>query len=362
MQKKIIRQLAVLSDIPLRQPEEGVVYKILPKNYSESLFQERVDREIGNRTMEEIMLIASLLIAEFGAGGMGGSMVLNWHRAGGKFCLVLDPGSFDRSNRNRQVGAKEDTEGKNKALETVRMAREISPDTTYYIVTESMTEEVWKFLKEHLDMEISLIYDEIELFEAEARLTLHEIAKAMRTPVINCNTVFYESNFFLYDYSNPRCGMDLLKFLAAALGKSEEWTEGWRKRKQRGETTEAEDRMVKEAMVRVLIPRVPEYSLNTTVFSTIKNWHKRLSTETVIVTATNPPGAGSLAVTQGMLYLLNKYSSIKRDTAWHPRVGYFRMDFARMKAKILVGRWYMKTSWLETLVTRIANFLLNTFR
>ncbi len=357
---KKTRTVVEVFDVP-DHPEDGVMYKVLPKNYSSEFFALRTDREIGNRTREEIDLVAKLVTLQAGAGGMGGLMLLTGHRGGFTTTYVVDPGYFDGTNSNRQAASTKNTEGKNKAFETVRMARDISPDTTYFIITESLTEEVWDILRKRGDAP-HLMYDEIELFEAEPRLTLHAIAKTFRIPVINCNTVFYRTYFFMFDYSDPKNKMDLSSFVAASLGKSTAFVESWRMRKQRNETVNAEDEKMEKAMVRVLIPEVPEYSRDPRMFSTVRNWHERLDGHTVIVTATNPPGAASFAMSQGMLYLLNKHSKRRRDSVSYPRRGYLVIDFAKAKARTVIGRWYCEISFVERLARSIVNRLLNVFR
>ena len=348
-------------DVPAT-PEQGVIYKILPNNYSQEFFDLRTDREVGNRTRNEISLVAKLITLQAGTGGMGGLMLLTGHRGGYAESIVVDPGYFDDTNSNRQAASTLGTKDKNKAMETVRMAREIAPDTTFYVITESLTEEVWAVLTKHVKTRISLFYDEIELFEAEPRLTLHAIAKMLQAPVLNCNTVFYRTYLFLFDYSDGNNKMDLAEFVAAALGKDMASVENWRLRKQKNETTKMEDEEMEQAMIRVLIPEVPEYSRDTDKYSNVRNWHERLREHTVIVTATNPPGAASFVMTQGMLYLLDKHSSIKRNSALFPKRGYFQIDFARVKAKKMCGRWYMETSFLERMAAGIVNRIVNAFR
>ncbi len=361
MQTEQKRSIRIVHDVPL-QLEPGEIYKVLPQNYSQEFYSLRTDREIGNRTRDEIELTAKLPVLHAGAGGMGGLMVLTGHRGGHAVSIVVDPGYFDETNSNRQAASTMGTMGRNKAAETVRMARDIAPDTTFYIVTESLTEELWAGLARNSNLRLSLMYDEIELFEAEARLTLHKIAKALKVPVLNCNTVLYRTYLFMFDYSRPDNKMNLAEFVAASLEKDETYVEDWRVRKRENKTTQKEDADMEAAMIRVLIPEVPEYSRDTDAYSNVRNWDKRLREHTVIVTATNPPGAASFVMTQGMLYLLNKHSKIKRKTAGFPARGYLQVDFGTVRARKVTGRWYRRRSGLERAATGIANMVLNVIR
>jgi len=125
---------------------------------------------------------------------MGGLVATQFARIGVGHLKIADCEVFDRSNINRQFGARLDTVGKNKALVTGEEIRRITPDVQIDIYEEGITEDsVEDFVKG-----CSVICDEIEFFAIKARLMLHRAARDKGISLFNCNVVGFGTRIFFF--------------------------------------------------------------------------------------------------------------------------------------------------------------------
>ena len=314
--------------------DEGTIYVLLPKNFSQEKYMARLERELGieDKTEQDYIYNATVLIA--GCGGMGGTIAVTCLRRGYGTILIADPETFTASNHNRQEASGIATEGKSKSIETARRMRSIADDTTIVVLPTGYTDEAIELLGEYAE-NISLIYDEIELFAFEPRIALHLWADKMNVPIINCNTIIYSTFLFLFEGKNG--GMTLWD----CFGISKNELQALHLKLLTSSATPEECAFVREKMLKILIPYVPEYSLNTNEFSTKRNWAEAIDKNIALVTATNPPGASSFAASQGVFLILRENSPIKRLFPAPPKMGYFRIDFGMITAEIVNDAWFL---------------------
>lgn len=328
------QQLSVqeVHDLPA-DPKPDCIYVLLPKNYSREYYLERTDRNLGWICREEQELIYGSTVGIAGCGGMGGLIAAIITRLGVGTLLIFEPETFDVSNINRQFAATKLTVGKSKAFETARMVREIADDVTLIVCPEGLTQKNLSVLKPFITR-CDLILDEIEFWAVGARLTLHDITRDHDIPVINCNTVGHRT--YLWYFS--RHGMPLHKCMEMNTG------DAWvlQKRIQRGIAGKNEILHVKEKVMKVFLPEVPEYATVPEQWSTVRNWHCRLENEgRAMVISTNPPMASGFTANHVLFQLLAKKSPIKRNFVLPPQMpGYLMFDAALMKTEIVTTLWW----------------------
>lgn len=157
-------------------------------------YWDRVDRNIGIISREEQEILRNSTIGIAGCGGMGGLVAAQFARIGIGHLKIADCEVFDRSNINRQFGARLDTVGENKALVTAEEIRRITPDVQIDIYDEGITEDsVEDFVNE-----CSVICDEVEFFAVKARIMLHRVAREQGVSLFNCNVVGFGTRIFLF--------------------------------------------------------------------------------------------------------------------------------------------------------------------
>ena len=137
-------------DLP-GNPDADSVYELLPKDFSQSYYDERTDRNIGWITREEQEMLKNSVVGIAGCGGMGGLVAATLLRLGVGEIRIADIEVFDRSNLNRQFAASKNTIGKSKAFETAKILRDISDDTKIAVYPQGITEETAENFSEKCD-------------------------------------------------------------------------------------------------------------------------------------------------------------------------------------------------------------------
>lgn len=91
-------------------------------------YHDSFERNIGIFTQEEQELLRNSAVAVAGVGGVGGMLVERLVRLGIGTIKITDPGTFDMSNLNRQLGSSVQTNGLQKAQVVSELAQEINPE------------------------------------------------------------------------------------------------------------------------------------------------------------------------------------------------------------------------------------------
>ncbi len=300
-------------DIP-RRPRRDTVYVILPKKFSKRYYRKRTDRNIGWITDDEQMnILHPSVVGIAGCGGMGGLLAATLVRSGIGEVRIADNEVFDVSNLNRQFGATQKTLGKSKAFETARKLRRITSDTTLVIYPKGICKESARDFVSGCDV----VCDEIEFWALGARVLLHTAMRKANGTILCTPTVGHSTFITRYtaDSMKVETLLEMTYKRAAAL-----------QQKISTRTINKKDlAFVIKAAIRFAAPKIPEYSKDVTLFSTVRSVMERLKTEfTASIIGTNPPMAtGFLA--NNVLFFLLKRSPIKRVFTDVPLMPGYRM-------------------------------------
>lgn len=102
-----------------------------------SLYNNMISRQIEVFTEEEQEKLRTTPIVIMGSGGLGGTIIEQFVRAGFEQLTIIDQDVFDETNLNRQIRSNIDTIGKSKVEITKKEAEKINPnvDITAYDLT-----------------------------------------------------------------------------------------------------------------------------------------------------------------------------------------------------------------------------------
>jgi molybdopterin/thiamine biosynthesis adenylyltransferase len=310
--------------VPERNSVSNRALRFPARNPSPRYYQARIDRNIGWITAEEQEILRGSVVGIAGTGGMGGLLAATLVRLGIGEVRISDTETFDVSNINRQFAATRTTVGKSKVLETARLIRDISDDMTLVVYPAGITTHTAdSFLKD-----CSVVCDEIEFWAIGSRILLHQRARSIGIPLFNCNTVGFATHLFLFRPDD--CPIEKLFDL------SYEEAYDLEQKIQADSATSNEIRRVMEIMLRTLVPRLPEYCVDDSVYKTEAAVRARLLHEgRASIIATNPPLATGFLANHVLLYLLRD-SLIRRKTIVPPvPPGYLYLDAALLEAHIV---------------------------
>lgn len=311
-------------------PESTASFLLVPKTNDNQTYLARTDRNIGWITPEEQEILRQTTVGVGGCGGMGGLLSATLLRAGIGHLKIADLEVFDASNINRQFAARKGSVGLSKAVETARMLREIADDTSIHVYTRGINEEsVAEF-----NNGCAVICDEIEFWAIGARMLLHEHIPPATT-ILNANSVGMGTRLFRFTAQSAYGMRDLLRL---TLDEAIELERAIRA----GNAAREVILKVQGAVLRGLVPDVPEYVLNPGSFSNKMSVNKRLLTEgKAPILATNPPMAAGFLANHVILEILRQKSPIERDVVYPPDMpGYLSFDAARMSTRTVVGSWW----------------------
>lgn len=312
-----------------RESSSGEVYRLVPRDVGPDYYSERTDRNIGWITREEQEVLRGASVGVAGCGGMGGQIAEKLLRLGVGELRIADNEAFDISNINRQFAAARSSIGRSKVLETARMMRAITDDTTILVYPDGVNEDVvFDFVKK-----CDVICDEIEFWCLGSRILLHRAAREAGIPVFVGNSLGFGSQLFLFTPTS----MTMEECLGLTYEEAGALQEKVRDRTAR---TDELARIVAIA-ARTLCSEWPEYYPE---HSPLKN---RILTRTRLlgegraaVVATNIAFAGGFVADRIVLHLLRN-SAAKRSIAEIPEMpGYGYLDAAIMQAKVVRGRWW----------------------
>lgn len=171
--------------------------------YNQSIYDERVSRTVpflGKTTKEQKEAqekLSRAVVGIAGAGGIGGAMVVRLARFGVKHIKIADPGNFDISNINRQLGATKANEGKNKAKIVGEMAHEIAEDVTIEIFEEGLTEKTAEKFVSNCD----IILDQVDFSLIEDKYALHRAFR--KEPkckyILACSVIGWSAHLYKFE-------------------------------------------------------------------------------------------------------------------------------------------------------------------
>jgi tRNA A37 threonylcarbamoyladenosine dehydratase len=124
--------------------------------------------------------IQSAKIIVFGAGGVGGYVIEALARAGVRTIAVVDCGTVDVTNINRQITALHSTVGRKKAEVMAERVRDINPDAQVVSFDEKLTPETAELFRLE---EYDYIVDTLD--EIQSKLLLIVEAKRRNIPMIS---------------------------------------------------------------------------------------------------------------------------------------------------------------------------------
>ena len=304
--------------------EPGRVYRLLPHDASDEFYYERTDRNIGWITREEQEMLRHKVVGIAGCGGMGGLLASIFCRLGVGEVRIADSETFDVSNINRQYAAGRLTIGESKAWETARLTRETVDDVTLVVYPEGIIEETVHDFVSGCD----LICDEVEFWAAGSRIMLHQHARFLGVPLLNCNTVGFGTRLFLFTPGGYP--------IERMLGMSYEEAIAQQARIQAGTATEKEVTVLMERILDGLVPELPEYAANPSRYSTVATARARLINERrATIISTNPPLAAGFLADHALFQLL-KESPIPRTYVLPPPApGYLYFDCGQHAARVV---------------------------
>jgi molybdopterin/thiamine biosynthesis adenylyltransferase len=310
---------------------EGIdcVYRLLPRDRGSRFYAERTDRNLGWITEDEQSLLRRSTVAVAGCGGMGGVAAELLLRAGIGEIRIADLELFDPSNIHRQIAAGVDTVGTSKVLATARRLRSITDDTTLVVYPQGVVPATFAHFIDGAD----LVLDEVEAWAIAARIGLHQEARRQGVHVINCNSVGAGTRLFLFTPEGDT--------MENCLGLTYEAALAFHSRVQAGSATQSERKRMAEAVIKGLLPELPEYSPSDPTERTARNLYRRLVEEgKAMILASNPYGAASFLVTHSIFHLL-RHSGIIRDIVRPiPMPGYLYRDDLLGVLKEVRERWY----------------------
>lgn len=132
-------------------------------------------RNIGLFTEAEQRRLKNAVVAVAGVGGVGSYQAVALARQGIGELRIMDPGTFDEPDLNRQYGAMISTLGENKAAATAKILKDINPHMkvkTYTRAAETVG-EIEEFIKG-----ADIVIDAIDYAGFNHKQLLHERARA----------------------------------------------------------------------------------------------------------------------------------------------------------------------------------------
>ena len=124
----------------------------------DDLYKSIFSRNIGFFTESEQEKLRRSTVAIAGVGGIGGLLAERLIRLGIGHLKIIDPGTFEHSNLNRQFGSSTLNLGKNKAEEVFRQIKDINPQATIqYSATGIKTKKDADFFMSDCDLVVDAI-------------------------------------------------------------------------------------------------------------------------------------------------------------------------------------------------------------
>jgi len=286
----------------------------LPATYDDDIYWARVNRNLGwlGDTEEEARkrqeMLRDTVIGVAGTGGIGGSMVDRLARLGVLKLRIADLDTFEYSNINRQLGARADTIGRNKAEVVAEEVHRMTPDVDIDVFTGGITEETADDFMAGCDF----VLDEIEPYEFKPRYALHRAFHRSERCRFMMTAHVYGNRTFLWKWTHDSMPLEELLTVPEDAEMSPE---------------------VAEQLLGRLIPEWPTWPAD------------EMQREWLIENATCPIIPGAPPMAQGLLLerLMLGITGIEElgDSVRFPvSPGYAMMDSRTWTAKFVEGKWW----------------------
>jgi molybdopterin/thiamine biosynthesis adenylyltransferase len=159
-----------------------------------SKYPERFLRCAGIVDEEHFRKIQNTKIA-IGGLGLGGSIFLNLVRMGFEKFHISDPDTYERTNINRQRGARESTIGHRKDDVLLKEALDINPNIKVKTFPNGINEKnVGEFLTG-----VDWVVDVVDVFALNEKLALNNEAFRQKIPVASCGSLGFSSAVIVFD-------------------------------------------------------------------------------------------------------------------------------------------------------------------
>jgi hypothetical protein len=277
-------------------------------------YWQRVRRNLGwlgntvPEQQERQLKLKNAVIGIAGVGGIGGATAERLVRMGVQNLKVADPDTFEISNINRQFGAGIDTVGRNKAEVVAEAVYNTTRDVNIEVYPEGITEKVADEFFEGCDY----VLDKIELYEIEARYTLHRaFRRSERCRFMMCTPVFGHRTFFF------------------------KWTHDSMTAEEYFGVPEGEEMNEKNAeqLISRFIPEMPDYPDR----SVLDEWFVK-NRECPIFAGTPPLAQGMLASRLGQA--ITGLDQLPGSVPLPVMPGYGMLDTQQWVAKTVEGQWW----------------------
>ncbi|MEW2291241.1 ThiF family adenylyltransferase [Streptomyces sp. NPDC006743] len=280
----------------------------------EDYYWQRVRRNLGwlGNTLEEQkerqLKLKNAVIGIAGVGGIGGATADRLVRMGVQNLKLADPDTFEVSNINRQYGASIDTVGRNKAEVVAEAVYRTTRDVNIDVYPEGITEDIVDEFFEGCDY----VLDKIEIYEIEARYTLHRaFRRSERCRFMMCTPVFGHRTFF---FKWTRDSMTAEEYFGVPEG--EEMNE-----------------KNAEQLISRFIPEMPDYPDR----SVLDDWFVK-ERECPIFAGTPPLAQGMLASRLGQA--ITGLDELPGSVPLPVMPGYAMLDTQKWVAKTVEGQWW----------------------
>jgi len=165
-------------------------------------YRELTSRNAGLVSDAEQRALRATRFVVAGCGSTGGACVMPLVRAGAERFVLLDPGTYELNNLNRQDAGRADL-GVNKAVATAERVRSVNP----YATVEVHVEGVLPGAIADALSDGDFVIDAIDVTTAEgvaAKLALHDAACARRLAVLTAYDIATSQFVELFDYRRLR--------------------------------------------------------------------------------------------------------------------------------------------------------------
>lgn len=166
-------------------------------------YKELYQRNLGIFTQEEQDKLKNANVFIAGVGGIGGIQAVTLARMGIGEITIMDHGFFDAPDFNRQYAATVSNLGRNKAIATGEMLKEIAPFAKINVIDIELNK---KSLRKHIEKSTSVVVDSIDMWNFKYKRLFAQIAKeegkySITSPIPDLGTVLmtFDPNGMSFD-------------------------------------------------------------------------------------------------------------------------------------------------------------------
>lgn len=296
--------------------------KIIQGKRDSKIYQERTSRTVpflGRDPLEQLnaqKILSNSVVGIAGCGGIGGAMALRLARLGIGTIKIADPGDFDWSNVNRQLGASRNNIGRNKATVVGEMVNELSGDTNIEIFHEGITVDNVQRFVDNCD----IILDKVDFSIIKEKYALHQaFRKSERCKyILACSVIGWSAHLYKFEKNS----MPLEEWYGFADSENIESLANSEKT---------------EELLKKWAPRFPHFPTFDSVMQSIKE------TDSLPIFAGAPPLAEGFLSQRVVLCLLNKEFPPYAETL--PPIPYIHIyDAATLSGGIYLSDGQLKNS------------------